>query len=178
MTMTEADDTYFAERAALNPVGLKPGTLVYLWRPGETPWAADSRPALVRVETARAHAIVGVDLADTVRAIYDVTNDLPGHRWSWEVAAGPRQACTRPAAVDAEELTFEERQALLLGSDGQLITVHLNGGSSVSGVVDKVVYREDKPWALVLVSPPDQRGGFVASVLIHQIAQIMRVGDA
>lgn len=177
MTMTDADDTYFAERTALNPVGLKPGTLVYLWRPGDIPWAADSRPALVRVEVARTHSIVGVDLVDNVRAIYDVANELPGHRWSWEVAAGPRQACTQPAAVDAEDLTFEERHALLLGGEGQIVTVHLNGGSSVSGVVDKVVYRADKPWALVLVSPPDQRGGFVASVLIHQIAQVMRVGD-
>lgn len=177
--MCESDD---AERRRHCPTTLRPGTLVYLWRPGEGPWAEGSRPVLGRVERTTTHSIVAIDLIDGARGVYDVGNELPGHRWQWELAAVP----DRRANVDGVEhiegayLPLAERTRLICGEPGMFVRFGMRDGSSVSGVLTTLI--QDDPTSLEadwfqLTGPCDTRGQIVHWGRVQDIVSITRSDD-
>lgn len=161
-----------------NPTGIRPGTLVYLWAPGDDKPGGDR--ILVRVERTTTDTIVGKDLGSAVRGKYQVGGYPAGFQWTWEVAAEPEHASgiEGVSACDRQEMTFEERRVAMFGDVGQLLTFHMAGGSSVSGIVTKVIYDGEKPWFIVVSSPKDSMRSFQARLKVDQIAQIMEVAGA
>lgn len=174
-TAMHANDTV----GAVSPRGLQPGTLVYLWGPGEE--QGSDRRILAQVERTTVDHIVAFDRADEEpqRRTYEVGAMYPATmRWTWEVAAPPLAPvldCGRVKFTNRLTLTREERRQLLLGNVGAYLTIYLAGGTSVDGVVTEVVYEDEDPVWLLVASPADARKPYIARVQVDQITKIMEV---
>jgi hypothetical protein len=163
------------------PALLRRGTLVHLWAPGSTPWSGD-RPILARVEKATTDNIVGIDLRDGTRAIYDVSRDRTNPtaaRWSWEVAAPPQFAASVDGVerIPGDRLCLEERIRLICGEPGMSVRFGMRDGGSVSGVLTTVI--QDDPDAreaswCALSGPVDHRGTIVHWVRVPDIVSVTR----
>lgn len=170
------------QRPGGNPTALRPGTLIFLWPPGETPWQG-MRPIVARVEKATAYTIMAIDTRDDARCGYQVgaAPGEPVHQlWTWEVIAPP----CRPAERDGVEqiagnrLTLEQRVRMICGDVGATVRFGMRDGSSVSGVLTTLI--QDDPEAreadwFELTGPADQRGQIVHWGRVPDIITITRV---
>lgn len=160
-----------------NAALLRPGTLIFLWRPGDRPWHGGAEPVMARVKTGRTDSIEAVDTRDGAEGVYDVAADPanPGRlRWIWEIAAPPeRPACPNGVErIDGGHMPLDERVRLICGEPGKNVRMGLRDGSSVSGVLTSLMAGPDPEaweaeWA-ELTGPTDSRG---------QIKHWVRVGD-
>lgn len=173
-TSTANDRAYDLPGTGGNPTALRPGQLVFLW-PAEDTVHVD-KPSVVQVEKATAHSIIGIDVMTRVGGQYEISDAAGALRWTWEVASAPPTPALDTAVtyVDRQQLSREERRQLLLGDQGALLVFHLDGGSSVAGVVTTVVYDEaDNIKWLLVTSPKDSIKPYVARVQVDKIAHIM-----
>lgn len=177
MTAAMFDEMYANTGDEAQPTALRPGTLVYLWRPGETPWAAGSRPVLARVEVGRAHCIVAIDLADGARGIYEITGETPGHLWSWEQAARPQSPCmgSEVEILDAMP-TVEEHTRFLAGEPGERLQVRLDSGEVLWGHLQRVVMGPDpvRPEMIELVDPVPGEDARIHVLKVKNVAAVTR----
>lgn len=166
-----------------NAANLRPGTLVYLWRPGED---KDRERALVQVKKATQHMIRGIDRRDGARGDYEVSTDVPpGLRWTWEVAGIPLRNTVTADGVERIEggsMTLEERVRLVCGSPGASITVRLKNGDALPRVVlSKLIMGQDDDWEAewcVFIGDRDAAGGIAHVVRAEEIAGFSRDVDA
>lgn len=137
---------------------LRPGTLVYLWPPGESPSLENQ--VLARVQRASQDTILGLDLGDRVEKAYEVGHrTLPGLRWSWEVAAElPKSAGGEVPLVAWEEMSSAERQRFMFGDGRRDVTVRLVNGDSMHGAPSRIVTQHGEPLFVELTGPHDTRG--------------------
>lgn len=164
-----------------NPALLRPGTLIYLWQPGEERGVDRT---LARVERATVDNILAVDLSDGSRGKYEVGND-PGNRtalrWTWEVAAPARRSsigCDGIERVEGSSMTLEERIAAVCGAPGAKITVRLKSGEAFPGVtLSKLIMGRDDDWEAewcVFSAEPDCRGELAHVFRTDEIAGFSR----
>lgn len=184
--MTAAMHDNRAEQRPASPAHLRPGTLVYLWAPGDYS-IPGARPTLLRVERTSVHTIVGVDLRDGARAVYDVSHEHPvAERWMWEVAAPAqhnRSDIDAVERVEATRLSIDERIRLVCGSPGARLTVRLKNGDALPGVVLTRIIMGPDPDAweaewVVFTGAPDSMGALQHVIRADEIAGFSRDADA
>jgi len=163
-----------------NATSLKPGSLVYLWRPGEIPHM--DRPVLARVERTTVDTIMALDLSNGVRAKYEVGPAYPaGLRWTWELAAppeGPQLTYGAAAVIDKSTLALDERKELVFGRPGSMVRISTRAGESYVGVPTVMVIDGDDDtvcWVRV-EGPTDSRGPIAYMVRFADITAVILGG--
>lgn len=158
---------------------LQPGSLIYLWRPGDQPWI--DRHILARVERATQSTIIAEDLVAQARCYYEVDSSYgPARRYTWEFAAPPPARCPggEVERIDGAKLTLEERIRLVCGEVGASVTVRLRSGDTVTGVLSKLIMGRDpeawEPEWAVFTGPADSRGQIRHVLRVEEIAGFSR----
>lgn len=177
MTAAMFDEMTDREAAARqDPTQLRPGTLIYLWAPGEA--KSDDR-TLARVKMARRDVIEAVDLrSGGGEALYEVGTDLTNPnkmRWTWEIAAPPQhpQLACGVEIVDAI-MSVAERTKLVAGEPGDNLRVSLTSGEMVHGVLKRLVMGQDN-WEAEWAELEDHVPGRDIAVHVIRVAEIAKV---
>lgn len=168
MTAAMFDEITDREKAQNhNAALLRPGTLVFLWRPGDQAWTNGAQPVVARVKSARRDNIEAIDIRDGGELLVDVAHELtdPARlRWTWEVAAAPEKPAVKNGIeqITPDRLTIADRIALACGDAGANVRVGLKSGASIHGALTTVVLSADPAavepdWAL-FTGPTDARG--------------------
>lgn len=178
--MTDDDDD---DRRTINPTALRPGTLIFLWPPGERPWRDGVRPTIARVEKATAYMVMAVDVRDGARGGYQVDvnpGEPTGQLWTWEVVEAPCRPAVRDGVehVDGGSMSLEQRVRMICGEIGATVRFGMRDGSTVSGRLTSLI--QDDPEAreadwFELTGPADQRGQIVHWGRVPDIITITRV---
>lgn len=172
MTSTMTDDTEQGNAALLAP-----GTLIYLWPPGETAWQAGAKPTAARVRQAKRDVILGTDLQNGEEGRWDVAVDLTNParlRWTWEVFAPPQPSIVAGVEVIAAIPSPADRARFVCGEVGTKARWSLRNGETVHGTLTKLVMGQDH-WEAEWCEVVDYPEGRDVAVHVIRVADITKV---